>query len=300
MYDLKINDEYSGRRLDRVVKILHPNISKIIIFKLIRKKRILINKKKTSANYILENNDILSLPNFDLPDCEKTKEIIPTDKKNYKIEILFEDNDILVIDKQSGLAVQPGSGINTSLIDILNVLYDTKIYPVHRLDKETSGCIIFAKNYKSARYLSDDLHNKSIKKVYIAGILGVFPKSIQTIENSDPIISSHSLIGFFNDKDATTKIIDVECLMRTSIVLLMPVTGRKHQLRLHLSMLNYPILGDKKYGDFEINKQIKIKRLLLHADTLEFFHPITKKHTIIKSKKTINFKENIKLLDKLL
>lgn len=297
MYDLIITDEHATRRLDRVIKILYPSVSKTLVFKLIRKKKILVNGKRSAANYILQKNDVLSIPNFNVDD---DKSNINQKKQNYSFDIVYEDNDILVIDKKSGLAVQPGSGIKISLIEMLNDSYESKIYPVHRIDRGTSGCIVFAKNYPAVRRLSEALQSKSVRKIYLAGIDGVMPKGVKVIDDLDKLAPNHPLASHFKGKSAVTKIIDSEQLKRLSIMTLKPETGRKHQLRLHLAILGHPILGDETYGDFEINKRYKIKRLMLHAHSLAFKHPVSGEIIELISKKSDNFIESIKLLDKTL
>ena len=297
MYDLIITEEHATRRLDRVIKILHPTVSKTLVFKLIRKKKILINGKKSAANYLLQKDDVLSLPDFNVDDMNAN---LNQEGQKYSFDIIYEDNDIVVIDKKSGLAVQPGSGIKVSLIEMLNTKYDSKIYPVHRLDRGTSGCIVFAKNYPAARGLSEALQSQSVSKVYLAGINGYIPKRIKIIDKIDELSPNHPLISQFNGKNAITKIIDDEQLAHLSIVKLKPETGRKHQLRLHLAIVGHPILGDEQYGDFEINKRYKLKRLMLHAHSLAFKHPVSGEIIELISKKSKKFIESIKLLDKTL
>ncbi|MEE2769593.1 MAG: RluA family pseudouridine synthase [Pseudomonadota bacterium] len=299
MNKLKITDEYAGRRVDRVIKLIFPSISKTLIFKLIRKKKICVNGARTTPNYLLQIEDVLFLPEFE-ESKEQKKTKSSTFKRNFTIQTLYEDDDLIVIDKESGIAVQPGTGVHTSLVDMLNISYDYKIYPIHRLDRGTSGCIVFAKNYPAARKLSDDLKNKKIQKSYLAGTLGQWQETIKTIDNASEEIKSHELYKYFNDKEATTKLIKFKVFDHSSMVTLMPETGRKHQLRLHLSMLGYPILGDDKYGNFEINKKIKVKRLMLHANYITFNHPKTNELMSIESKSSQTFEQSIKSLDKLL
>lgn len=295
MYDFTITSEHATRRLDRVIKLLHPTISKTLVFKLIRKKKILVNQKKTTPNYILQLDDVVSLPDFS---ADEQKQSVTKVDLNIPIDILFEDTDILVVDKPSGLAVQPGSGIKVSLIEVLNDRYDTKIYPIHRLDKGTSGCIVFAKNYPAVRSISEALQSKSVDKIYLAGVYGRLEKKIKIVNNDDAFVCGHPLFIKFNGKDALTKIINTDELSQLSIVTLNPKTGRKHQLRLHMAIIGHPILGDQQYGDFKLNKRFKTKRLMLHAHALSFEHPVSKKNIHFTSKKTQNFVESIKLLDK--
>ena len=183
---------------------------------------------------------------------------------------------------------------------MLNASYDEKIYPVHRLDRGTSGCIVFAKNYPAARSLSEALQSHAVSKVYLAAINGYIPKRIRVIDKLDELSPNHPLISQFKGKNAITKIIDDDQLKRLSIVKLKPETGRKHQLRLHLAIIGHPILGDEQYGDFEMNKRYLIKRLMLHAHSLKFKHPVSDEIIEFISKKSESFIESVKLLDKTL
>ena len=295
MREIIISEEYSGRRVDRVLKILCPDLSKVMIFKLIRKKNILVNGKRTEASYLLALGDKLKCPNVNL----EAKPVILKNDKKYLLSTLYEDDDLLVIDKESGIAVQPGSNIKKSLIEMVASNFEQKIYPVHRLDKGTSGCIIFAKNYPTARKLSDELHENEIEKYYLAGTPINHLENISIISNSDKIVKNHKLFELFEGKTAVTEICSVNDLKKLSIVSLKPKTGRKHQIRLHLAMLGCPILGDDRYGDFTMNRLLKVKRLMLHADKLVFFHPRTRKKLKINSKLSKKFVESIKSLDKL-
>ena len=177
--------------------------------------------------------------------------------------------------------------------------YEQKIYPVHRLDKGTSGCIIFAKNYPTARKLSDELHENEIEKFYLAGTFKSNLNNMAVISNSDQTVKKHKLYDYFEGKSAVTEICSQNDLNQLSIIALKPKTGRKHQIRLHLAIVGSPILGDDRYGDFNINRNLKVKRLMLHAEKIIFLHPRTRKKMIISSKLSKTFVESVKSLDKL-
>lgn len=294
MREIIINEEYSGRRVDRVIKLLCPSFSKVLIFKFIRKKKILVNGKRTEANQLLVLGDILRFPDTHVQNDQPDSKV----QKKYTLSILYEDDDLVILDKESGVAVQPGSNIKISLIEMVSTNYEHKIYPVHRLDKGTSGCIIFAKNYPTARKLSEELHANEVEKYYLAAT--VFNNSCNAcvITNEDEMVKQHKLFDCFDGKEAVTEVCAIEGLKHFLIMSLKPKTGRKHQIRLHLAILGCPILGDERYGNFPLNKQLRVKRLMLHADKLAFNHPRTQEKLIINSKLSKTFIQEIKSLDK--
>ena len=268
-----------------------------LIFKLIRQKKILLIQK-TSNNYITLADDIVQLP--DLINTQIKKQVSVNKKmlESYPLNILFEDNDILVIDKPSGLAVQPGTNTKLALSEILQTRYDETIFPVHRLDKGTSGCIVFAKNIQTSKYLAEQFKNRTIEKKYVCAVHGIWNKTIKNINNDQELIKSHRLYQMFEEKSAMTFISDITHFKYLSMLTVTPKTGRKHQIRIHLAMYNHPIIGDDKYGLFKKDRKANLKRLMLHAHSLKFIHPKTDLNIIIQSNMTSSFQDAIKRLDK--
>ncbi len=197
--------------------------------------------------------------------------------------LIYDDNSILVFNKPSGLAVQSGSGIK---IDLDNLLLAFCKQPrkkpklVHRIDRETSGIVIAAKNRTTAALLSEQFQNKNAIKTYYAIIKGQIEPSLKEINLPLKRGKIHgidmALIAKPNDidaQDAITKIETIKFENGISLVKLMPLTGRMHQIRAHLSHIGYPILGDAKYGGLFAINGVKIPRLMLHAQRLEIETP---------------------------
>ena len=143
------------------------------------------------------------------------------------------------------------------------------------------------------------MHENEIDKFYLAATPSNKLNSLAVISNADIKVKNHKLFDYFEGKSAETEIHSVNDLNQLSIVSLKPKTGRKHQIRIHLAILGCPIVGDDRYGDFVLNRHLKVKRLMLHADKLVFLHPRTGEKLIISSKLSKTFVDSIKSLDKL-
>ncbi|XBC44170.1 MAG: RluA family pseudouridine synthase [Buchnera aphidicola (Schlechtendalia peitan)] len=204
---------------------------------------------------------------------------------------MYEDNYLLVLNKPPGLAVHSGSGINFGIIEYMRILRNENSYfdLVHRLDRDTSGVLIIAKKRIILRELHKQLREKIIKKQYLALVHGKWPENLKcisiplldtTLRNNHIVVSNH-IKGkvsktFFKIKQQYTN---------STLMLITPITGRTHQIRVHAQYANHPIIFDKKYGQINLDNNISnnlfIKRLLLHAVSINFFHPIKKKYITI-------------------
>jgi len=253
-------------RLDKFLKSLYTSLTQSFIEKNIRKKNILINNSKTAANYLVKINDNLNILNFHENIYKnkivyKKNIIVPKNilKKFYE-SIIFQNNDFMIINKWSQIATQGGSKINISIDHILK-----KINPnyrlVHRLDKETSGLLIIAKNLKNAKFFSNLFNQKNITKLYLALCEGS-PSLNQSQVNLD--IRNKKLK--FDNTLTNYKVLSTKGGI--SQILFNPKTGKTHQIRIVSKNLGSPIVGDKKY-----NNQPKFTRenLMLHAYGLIFF-----------------------------
>lgn len=181
-----------------------------------------------------------------------------------ELQVVHEDEDIIVLDKNSGLAVQGGERVGASLDDLLELRLGHRPFLVHRLDKDTSGLILVAKNKESAARYSALLAGRAVRKVYLAVCAGRLSKREGIID--DPVSTRGEA------KEALTRYRVVAQTEGFSLLELELGTGRMHQIRVHLAGIGHPILGDDKYGDFALNKRLRkelgIRKLLLHARRL--------------------------------
>ena len=266
----KIKPIHISMRLDRWVKNNIGKYPQSLLEKSIRKGKIRLNKKKTSSSYKLKIGDEINFYNFDYKFKKKKKTVYKPSKKNLnenEKSLIEDNNDFIVINKKAGISTQGGTKSKNNLIDIFSnstLFKDAKPYSVHRLDKETSGVMIIAKNYNSAKLLTSLFRLRKIHKTYLAICHGIFEKKKGEIRGNlvkydrekkiiEPAITNYNVISSNN---------------LFSFVELKPITGRKHQLRKQLSYMGNPILGDNKYN--VIKKKKNEKKLMLHAFKIKF------------------------------
>ena len=264
-----IDEDFSNTRLDRWFRQYFKGLSHNDLEKYLRKGFIRVNKKKIKSSYRLSEGDIIRISDFLNSFFSKNRKDIKIygSEDFIKKNTLHIDDDLLVINKPYDLAVQGGTGIKRHLDGLLLSAFSSKkITPrlVHRLDKETSGVMLIALNRKMASHLSSLFKNKDIYKTYWAITEGS-PKKIRgeinlTIEDNEKKEKYNSLTKY----NKVLKINDDLCW-----IAFRPVTGRTHQIRKHASMSNFPIVGDKKYGN-KNQKLIKFNKLHLHSHSVDF------------------------------
>ena len=273
---IDVSDEETGERIDSFLSG-KTEFTRTRIQQLIKDRNITVNGKPTKSSYKIEENDEIII---EVPEVETT-EIKP---ENIKIDIVYEDSDIAVINKQAGLVVHPAHGHYSGTL-VNAILYHIKdlsgingeIRPgiVHRLDKDTSGLIVIAKNDKVHTALTEMFQEKKIRKTYLAILKGKLNKSegkIVTQIGRDK--NDRKKMTVIDDatkgKNAIT---NYRVISQNNLFTLVKVnieTGRTHQIRVHMRYLGYPILGDSVYG-----RKDNEKRQMLHAYKLEFLHPVT-------------------------
>ena len=256
-------------RLDRWVKNNIAKYPQSLLEKSIRKGKIKINKKKTSSSYKLKIGDEINFYNFNYKLQQKEKIIYKPTKKNLdenEKTLIDDNNDFIVINKKSGISAQGGTKSKNNLIDIFSnstIFKDTKPYSVHRLDKETSGVMIIAKNYSTAKLLTSLFRLRKIHKTYLAICHGIFKNKKGEIRGN--------LIKYEREKKiielAITNYNVISSNNLFSFVELKPITGRKHQLRKQLLFMGNPIVGDSKYNNIKNKNE---KKLMLHAYKIKF------------------------------
>tara|TARA_E500000178_G_scaffold76387_1_gene74433 strand:+ start:606 stop:1505 length:900 start_codon:yes stop_codon:yes gene_type:complete len=268
-----VGDDYQDTRLDRWFKQKIINLPHSLIERIIRQNKIKLNKKKTKSSYRLQTGDLIEI--YDISrykenDKDKIIKYIPKKKELIKYEnyVIENNENFIVINKPAGIPVQSGTRSFRNITDVLkNSKYfqDSKPYIVHRIDKETSGILIIAKNRKFAQLFTTLFRIRKIHKTYLALAYGKIHKSVKSIRDE--------LTYFENKKKITQKAISNIKIIKSndelSYVELNPITGRKHQLRKQLLNLGNPIIGDDKY--FLTNfKKIKTRNLMLHAYKIKF------------------------------
>ena len=263
---LIIDNNSADQRIDRFLKKFFDNLNQSFIEKNLRKKNILLNQTLTKSNQIIKVGDKITIKNFSKEIYQKfekkkiTSNINKTQITNFKQCILYENDNFLIIDKWSGIAAQGGSNITISIDAIIKNISENYNL-VHRLDKETSGLMIIAKNLQYTRFFGKLFKSQKLKKTYLAICEGV-PKIKESYVDLD--IKSE-----INDKVIQTKTFYKVLLYNksTSLIKFEPKTGKKHQLRIVAKNLGCPIVGDQKYNLNQTNQRENLK---LNAYKLEF------------------------------
>lgn len=276
MYSTQINQEFVGIRLDKFL-CQKFDISFGLAQKLTREKKVKINNKRVDASYKLQLADQIEIF-ADLKNRTQLTKEKPkiSDKKiaQIKEKIILRDENIIVLNKESGLATQGGSGITISVDDFLPYLkFEQKSTEnpqlVHRLDKDTSGILLIARNAKTAELLTQSFKNKTIRKTYLALVLGVVkkPEGVINIPICKKFIGKNEKVyrDEIDGKEAITEFKVLKTFQDYSLLELSPITGRTHQLRVHCKEIGHPIINDVKYGGRDVIRKDLCKRLCLHA-----------------------------------
>ena len=263
---LTINHDNSERRIDNYLLSLYKNVPKSKIYNIIRKGEVRVNSKRIKPSYKLKIDDLVRIPPYLDEPLTHNKKISSYLIEKHTTKIIYEDNNYIITNKNNDIAVHAGSKNGIGLIDIFRSKFGNHIELCHRLDKQTSGCLVLAKNKKSVKYFSNLLSTNDTKKTYIAILQGKF-KDKKIIENE---IYKNNILKL---KKSKTIFKLVRQLKNTSIVNVDLHTGRTHQIRIHASQINHPILFDKKYGDKMFDNSINLnfkKTLALHSKSISF------------------------------
>lgn len=295
-----ISKENEGIRIDKFLSENIPDISREMIGKLIKEEEILVNGKSVKASYKGSEGDEVTI---NIPEPKEIN-IIPQD---IPLNIIYEDKDILVINKQKGLVVHPGNGnedgtlVNAIMAYCKNDLSGIGgvVRPgiVHRIDKDTSGILIIAKNDKAHLNLSEQIKNHQVKKTYIALVRGIVKENEATI-NMPIGRSTKDRTKMAVDRNGKEAITHFEVIKRYDDMTLLKVvieTGRTHQIRVHLSHIGYPIIGDYVYSNG--NNKYNVKGQMLHSYEIEFTHPTTGEKMNLKAELPEYFKNIIGNVD---
>ena len=287
---LKVPKDDVNLRFDKFLRKLLINAPLAFIFKGIRLKKFLVNNKRVKQNYRLQALDLITI-NIPAEEYQKltSKKVKRFEVNRLRFKILYEDSDLLIVDKPAFLASHSGtSEMHDNLMDEVRYYLkdkENRSSLANRLDKETSGIVLIAKNKQTLRKLNLQIKNREVKKYYLALVAGKlieksgvlasnlkrfdkkFETKVQVSEEGKPAKTKYRVIKEFKD---------------FSLLELELITGRMHQIRVQLASLGNPVVGDKLYGNEEINKKFKLKRNFLHAYKVVFEHPVTNKQIKIE------------------
>ena len=282
MLKLCIQADEAGMRLDRYLTTLLPDVSRTGIQKLIEDREVLVNGHTSKSGYALKMGDKVQLKSLDKH--VKNTSITPN---SLPLDIIYEDEDLLVVNKAAGMVVHPAPGHrDDTLVNALAAYYpgivteDSGLRPgiIHRLDKDTSGLIIIAKNTVAHLALAGQMKRHEIIKRYLAlveGVVALDQGSIDAPIGRNPRHRQQMAVTVVKSREARTHFRVQQRFSRHTLLLIELETGRTHQIRVHLRAIGHPVVGDPVYGSGNINRGLTLGRQFLHAFQLIFTHPTT-------------------------
>lgn len=285
-----IDEAAVGQRIDNFLLKVAKGVPKSHIYRILRSGEVRVNQGRVDAAYRLCLNDKVRLPPLRIATAHTSERALSEKTKKIHFPILYEDTELLIIDKPAGVAVHGGSGVSSGVIEQLRYARpDAKFLElVHRLDRETSGILLLAKKRAALLSLHQQMRDSLIDKRYIACVQGIWPTAREHL--TYPLLKYHTSEGerrvrvHEQGQTAHTIVKRLQVMKAFSLLEAQLKTGRTHQIRVHLAYHGYPIVGDEKYGDFALNRQLAkasgtaiLKRMFLHASTIKLLHPSTGK-----------------------
>lgn len=294
--------EEAGQRLDNYLFRTIKGVPKTHIYRIIRSGEVRVNKKRGKASQKLMEGDVLRLPPMRVAESKKSVDSYISKKMVQNIDVLYEDDSILLVNKPSGMAVHGGSGVSLGVIEAMRAERPQSKFLelVHRLDRDTSGLLLLAKKRSALVHLHEQIRSGATDKRYYLLVHGDLEPSSRSVALKYPL-QKYVLpngerrveVSKADGLPSHTNIRVLESYRNGAIALLEAQlkTGRTHQIRVHMQTYGHPILGDDKYGDSELDKVLRPKRLMLHAHYLSFVHPKTEEKLVFDLPLPKEFKE---------
>lgn len=289
---ITVDSDYTGQRIDNFLFAQLKGIPKSRIYRMLRKGETRVNKRRIQAKYKLQADDIIRIP--PLHHEQREDPTIPSRLLGQRLEsrIIYEDDHLLILNKPSGMAVHGGSGLSFGVIEGLRQLrpHGKSLELVHRLDKDTSGCLLIAKKHSTLRHLHQQFRSNEVKKCYTTLLSGSWPRKNVTIEEplEKYVLKGGERMVRVNakGKPSLTTFGLIKRLPTATLAEARPMTGRTHQIRVHAAHSGHPVAGDPRYATPEENQRFRrlgLKRLFLHASQVTFEHPANAELLTIKA-----------------
>lgn len=278
---IDIDEDMAGQRIDNFLRNQLKSIPKSMVYRILRKGEVRVNKKRIKAEYKLAAGDVVRIPPVTIE--EKVEDAAPSTKLNKVAElehmIIYEDEHMLILNKPSGTAVHGGSGLKFGAIEALRALRPQARFLelVHRIDRDTSGILLVAKKRSALRHLQAQFREKTVQKYYFALVMGEWKASCKVV--NAPLLKNevNSIVRVNpNGKASETRFKILEKFANATLVQASPITGRTHQIRVHSQYVGHPIAWDDRYGDRRFDAytaDVGLNRLFLHAANIKFTHP---------------------------
>ena len=276
-----IDQDMAGQRIDNFLRNQLKSIPKSMVYRIVRKGEVRVNKKRVKAEYKLQAGDVVRIPPVTIEEKEEEAGLSTKLNKVAELEhmIIFEDEHMLVLNKPSGTAVHGGSGLKFGAIEALRALRPQARFLelVHRIDRDTSGILLVAKKRSALRHLQAQFREKTVRKYYFALVMGEWKNSCKVV--NAPLLKNevNSIVRVNpNGKPSETRFKVLEKFASATLVQASPITGRTHQIRVHAQYVGHPIAWDDRYGDRRFDAytgKAGLDRLFLHAASIKFQHP---------------------------
>ncbi len=277
---LEIEPEQAGQRIDNFLITALKGVPKSLVYRILRKGEVRVNKKRVKPEYRLQADDLVRVPPLRVAERAEAPKVSEQLTTLLEQAILFENRDYIAVNKPSGLAVHGGSGVSLGLIECFRQMRPQLKFLelVHRLDRDTSGCILLAKKRSALKFMHEALQRKQVTKIYHALVDGRWPQRRDKVDaplRKNELKSGERVVKVA--PDGKPSLTEFRVLQRfgaiATLVESRPITGRTHQIRVHCQFAGYPIIGDPKYGIDAVNNEMKslgFNRLFLHAAELRF------------------------------
>lgn len=305
---VQIDENHQGQRIDNFLLSQLKGVPKSVIYRIIRKGEVRVNKGRIKQTYKLQLDDLVRIPPVRVS-AEEPNKVSAKLAAVQELEqhIIYEDKTLLILNKPSGIAVHGGSGVSFGVIEAIRALRPNEkmLELVHRLDRDTSGVLVIAKRRSVLTSLHEQLRTKTMNKVYWALVKGQWDGSKQSVQEPLLKINTKSgerivVVDHEQGKKSCTLFDIIKNYSDCTLVEARPQTGRTHQIRVHTACKGNPIVGDDKYGDKAFDQSMKqhgANRLFLHAKEISFFHPQTETTMFFEAPLSVELQSVLDSLD---
>ncbi|WP_294948688.1 23S rRNA pseudouridine(955/2504/2580) synthase RluC [Sulfurivirga sp.] len=279
-----VSEEDAGQRLDNFLMRQLRRVPRALVYRIVRKGQVRVNKKRARVSDRLRVGDVVRIPPVQQAAPAPQRAFDEAARTRFEALVLYEDNDLMALNKPSGMAVHGGSGLSWGLIELARAARPRarRLELVHRLDRDTSGIILLAKKASVLKALHAQVREHRLKKIYQALVAGRWPRGCALVDApllKNTLQSGERIVRVSSEgKPSRSRFRVLAACERVSRIEVRIETGRTHQIRVHTLHAGHPVLGDEKYGDAGANRQARacgLRRLALHAWRLGFEHPAT-------------------------
>ena len=305
---VEIDAEYAGQRIDNFLITFLKGAPRTLVYRLLRKGEVRVNKGRIKAQYRLQTGDIVRVPPVRLSPAKNSPKSGENQLEFIRQQIIYDDDDLMILNKPAGMAVHGGSGISSGVIEVLRQAFPMakRLELVHRLDKDTSGCLMIAKKASVLKHLHTQIRENSMEKEYLALLKGGDMESRFSVDLPlrKNVTRSGERVVTVDHEEGKNALSDFHVQQRFDKAALVAIrihTGRTHQIRVHSQAAGFPIAGDAKYGHALFNREMKqqgLRRIFLHARRLKFQHPVKGEVMSISAPLPEDLKAMIQLLEK--